>query len=190
MSPSRSNLVLLGALLILTLAGSSVFIYAAGVAEDKLDLGPLTVSFAYSLNAAAGVAATRLQLMRTGTVVWYLVIAASVVAVGSGAHPVVFYVGMTTWGFGFWMTVPRVLHMLAERSLSPDERVGDAQAGMAIGRAMGPLMGAPLASAAAYPALGGVAAAGTMLSGIMVAGVQVYRRTHLEPTSPPLLWRL
>lgn len=189
-SASRSNLVLLAALLMLTLAGSSIYVYSARIADDHFGLGPLAVSFAFSLNAAGGVAATRVQLARTPTGMWFVVTALAVFAVGTDVHPSIFYGAMATWGFAFWIMVPRVLRMLAERSLSPDERIGDAQAGMAFGRALGPLVGAPLASAGVYVAMGSVAAAGLLLAGMMVVGVKVYRIGHREPTVPSRVWQL
>ncbi len=189
MSSSRSNRVLLVALTILTLAGSSLFIYAAGIADEHFGLGPLAVSFAFSLNAAGGVVATRMELERFPTTFWFLVIILSIFAVSIDLSVVAFYAGMTLWGFAFWMALPRVLTMLAQRSLSPDERVGDAQAGMALGRALGPLVGAPLATAGAFLGLGALAASGMVLAGAMVGGVELFRRSHQEPSVASLLWR-
>ncbi|NNC44141.1 MAG: MFS transporter [Acidimicrobiia bacterium] len=188
-SSSRSNLILLLALAILTLAGSSLFIYAAGIANEHFGLGPLAVSFAFSLNAAGGVIATRLELARFPTMFWFFAIIVSIFAVSIDFSVIAFYVGMTLWGFAFWMALPRVLRMLAQRSLSPDERIGDAQAGMAFGRALGPLVGAPLATAGAFLGLGALAASGMVLAGVMVGGVELFRRGRQEPSVASLLWR-
>lgn len=188
-SPSRSNRVLLVALTLFTLAGSSLFIYAAGIADEHFGLGPLAVSFAFSLNAAGGVVATRMELPRVPTSIWFLAIVLSILAVSIDVNALVFYLGMALWGFAFWMALPRVLRMLAERSLSPDERVGDAQAGMAFGRALGPLVGAPLATAGAFLGLGVLAAAGMVLTAIMVGGVEIFRRGRREPSVASLHWR-
>ena len=48
---------------------------------------------------------------------------------------------MVTWGFGFWMAVPAAFSVLAEHSNYPAERAGDAQAYMAMGRVVGPMLG-------------------------------------------------
>ncbi len=59
-SRSRSNRVLLFALALATMAGSSLFVYAAVAAFQELGLSPSQASIGYSLNAAAGLAGARL----------------------------------------------------------------------------------------------------------------------------------
>jgi predicted MFS family arabinose efflux permease len=58
-SGSRSNRVLLAALAVLSVGGSAVFIFTAAAAQEIHGLSPVAVSWALSLNAIAGVAATR-----------------------------------------------------------------------------------------------------------------------------------
>ena len=68
--------------------------------------------------------------------------ATALVAFGGNAE--LFLVGITLWGFCFWMATPTILRSVALWSLAPDERVGDAQSSMALGRAIGPAIGSVL----------------------------------------------
>ena len=101
----------------------------------------------------------------------------------AGGHPVFFFLGMAWWGFSFWMGVPGVLQMLADRSNEPGERAGDAQGYMAIGRTIGPAVGGVFADAAAFIPLAAVAAIGVTASGGVVMAVQD-GRASLPPTGP------
>lgn len=94
-----------------------------------------------------------------------------------------FFVGMAWWGFAFWMGVPGVLQMMAERSLDPGERAGDAQGIMAIGRTVAPTIGAGFADAGAYIPLALVSGIGVTVSGAIVMAVQEGREL-LPPTVP------
>ncbi len=87
-------------------------------------------------------------------------------------EPVLFFAGMAWWGFAFWMGVPGVLHMLAARSLTPDERAGDAQGMMAAGRAAAPLVGGLFVDAGSFTGLAAAAGVGLLTSGALVIGVQ------------------
>ena len=181
-SRSRSNRVLLTALWSLTFFGSALFINQALVARDIHDLTALSASIAFSLNAAGGLAGARLSTRhrRPG---WWLASAGVAALISVNGPSVLFFVGMTWWGFAFWMGVPGVLHMLSERSLRPGERAGDAQGLMAVGRALGPAMGGFFVDAGALTALSYVSGAGLALSGITVIGVQEGRE-RLPPTDP------
>ncbi|MFQ5556284.1 MAG: hypothetical protein ACE5GB_02055 [Acidimicrobiales bacterium] len=66
---------------------------------------------------------------------------------------------ITLWGFAFWMAVPAVFSLLASRSRYPEERAGDAQAMLAIGRVGGPLLGGVLIDGPGTTTLGVVACA-------------------------------
>jgi predicted MFS family arabinose efflux permease len=182
-SRSRSNRVLLGALLLLTFSGASLFVYVAVAAREVLAMTPTMVSLGISLNAAGGLLGARLAARhrRPG---WWLATAgpAAFLAIGGGATAL-FFVGMAWWGFAFWMGVPGIFQMLAQRSLEPAERAGDAQGFMAVGRALAPAMGGGFADAGAYQALAAVAGAGVMLAGVTVIGVQEGR--ELLPPSDP-----
>jgi predicted MFS family arabinose efflux permease len=107
-----------------------------------------------------------------------------------------FYVGMTWWGFAFWMGVPGVLQMLVDRSLEPSERAGDGQGVMALGRALGPALGGVFVDAGALVALAVTSATGISIAGATVIGVKEGRdrlpptddrTTLLRPDSLPIL---
>lgn len=97
--------------------------------------------------------------------------------------PAFFFVGMAWWGFAFWMSIPGVLQMLSDRSLSPSERAGDAQGLMAVGRSIGPVLGGAFVDVGSLGTLAVVSAVGLTTSGAMVIGVQEGRE-HLPPTDP------
>jgi DHA1 family inner membrane transport protein len=86
---------------------------------------------------------------------------------------------MAVWGFAFWMAIPAVLRMLTERSLHTSERMGDAQAGMASGRVLGPILGGLALGAGQFARLSVTGAAVVMAAGILIGGVEAYR---LRPT--------
>jgi predicted MFS family arabinose efflux permease len=96
---------------------------------------------------------------------------------------VLFLLGMSWWGFAWWMALPGALRMLAERSLLPDERAGHAQGLMAIGRAVSPMIGGAFADAGAYGALSVVAGSGLFAGGGALVAVQE-GRDRLPPTDP------
>ncbi len=74
----------------------------------------------------------------------------------------VYLVAMPLWGFAFWMGIPGAFSLLAERSAYPEERAGDAQSIMALGRVFGPLVGGVLYEA--DPVALGVVAGGAMIA--------------------------
>ena len=182
-SRSRSNRVLLASLFMLTFFGSSLFVYASVAARATLGLSAVATSWAYSLNAASGLAGARLAARhrRPG---WWLASAGPAVALSIfGGHAVWFFLGMAWWGFAFWMGLPGVLQMLAARSLAADERAGDAQGLLALGRSVGPLLGGGLTDAGAFGTLAVIAGAGVTVAGVTVIGVQE-GRDRLPPTDP------
>ncbi len=184
-SPSRSNRVLLLALALLTGAGSSLFVFAAALGRQLVSLGPLAVSLGYSLNAGAGMVATRLR-SRPGTGgPWLAVTGLAALVLAFVHHPVAFYASLAAWGFAFWMGIPAVMRGLAERSLRPTERTGDAQAAMALGRAAGPAVGGALLAGPGFDGLGLAAAAGMLTAAAMVGGVGRYRAGHPAPAPMP-----
>jgi DHA1 family inner membrane transport protein len=77
---------------------------------------------------------------------------------------------MVGWGFVFFMGVPAAFTLLAARSNFPEERAGDAQAVMALGRVFGPLLGGALYAAGSTGTLG-IVAASVMAAG---AGLLLY----------------
>ncbi len=72
------------------------------------------------------------------------------------------------WGFVFFMGVPAAFTLLAERSNFPEERAGDAQAVMALGRVFGPILGGALIAAGSEVTLGVVAAAVMSLGSLLL----------------------
>lgn len=175
MSPSRSNVVLLIALGILAGAGSGLYIFAASIGQERVGLAPVAVSLAFTLNAVAGLTATRRTARERSAPIWLGMIVLSAGIVASGGNPVAFYAAMAMWGFAFWMAVPLVLSHVAQWSLVPEERTGDAQAIMALGRVLGPAAGAALLGLGSFGAVGIGSASGLAVSAALVAGVDRYR---------------
>lgn len=178
MSPSRSNIVLLTALGLLTAAGSSLFVFAGAIGETRLDLAPTLVAFAFSANAAAGLVAARLSSRRAWP--WMLVIAGCAVTVAFSTFAPAWFAAMTLWGFAFWMAVPVVLRQIAAWSLVPEERTGDAQGIMALGRVAGPAIGGALLGGGGTTLVGVEAGVGLALAALTVAVVTRYRSEHPE----------
>jgi DHA1 family inner membrane transport protein len=182
-SRSRSNRVLLVALMMLTFGGAGLFVFQAVAARDLFDLTSLQASAAFSLNAAAGLLGARFSTRhrRPG---WFLAsVGVAAYLSLAGGSPVWFYIGMAWWGFAFWMGVPGVLRMLSARSLEPSERAGDAQAMMAIGRALGPMLGGGFVDNGAYVTLAAVAGSTIGGAGLTVVSVQEGRE-RLTPSDP------
>jgi predicted MFS family arabinose efflux permease len=175
MSGSRSNRMLLAALFILSVGGSSVFIFSGATAEAVQGLSPVTISWALSLNAITGVVATRLQTRRGWAWFWILATATAALTIGTIASAALFFLAMALWGFSFWMAVPAVLKLLADRSLSPSERMGDAQASMAAGRVFGPLVGGFVLGIGSFASLSVVGALVMTVAAAVVGGVEAYR---------------
>jgi len=139
--PTRAASALLIAMGTITTAGSAVVIFAAVIGADQVGLSPAMISLAFSANAVAGIPAARFAGRRRMPGVWVAVMGLAALAVTSWHEPVVFIVAMAVWGAAFWLAIPELFNLLAERSRLPAERVGDAQAIMAGGRIIGPLAG-------------------------------------------------
>lgn len=174
--PTRAAAAILVCLGITTMGGSAVFVFAAVIGQDDVGLSALAVSFVFSANALAGVPAARYRGVRTLPGLWMGLTGAMAVLVATVHEPIVFWLALPTWGFAFWMGIPGVYSLLAERSRYPEERAGDAQAIMAGGRVIGPLLGGALyaSSAVALGAIGG---------GLMVAAglTMVYVEWRIHP---------
>ncbi|HEU4894641.1 MAG TPA: MFS transporter [Acidimicrobiia bacterium] len=180
-SGSRSNRVLLAALAVLSVGGSAVFIFTAAAAQEIHGLSPVAVSWALSLNAIAGVAATRRMARVRTAAIWLLVTALSALTVGLVGSSVVFFLALTVWGFAFWMAVPAVLLLVAAHSKTPSERMGDAQAAMATGRVFGPIVGGLALGAGQFARLSVVGASIIMAAAVIVAVVE-WHRVSATPT--------
>ena len=157
-TPTRAARAILVALGTITLGGSSVFVYSAAIGKDLVGLSPLTVSLLFSCNALAGIPSARWTGRRGPAGVWFLATAMCALAIAASRSGLVFGAAIVGWGFVFFMGVPAAFKLLAERSSFPEERAGDAQAVMALGRVFGPLVGGTLIAAGSAVTLGFVAA--------------------------------
>ncbi len=180
LSPSRSNVVLLFALGMATLAGSSLFVFGGAIGIN-VGLSTFVVSLGFSGNALAGLIGARRTARDRPEAIWILGTAVCAALVAFGGNAVLFLVGITLWGFFFWMAIPTILRSIASWSLAPDERVGDAQSSMALGRALGPAIGSVLVAEGSYGAVGAIAVVGLLVSAFTVLGVGIYRRDRLPP---------
>jgi len=180
LSPSRSNVVLLFALGMATLAGSSLFVFGGAIGIN-VGLSTFVVSLGFSGNALAGLIGARRTARDRPEAIWILGTAVCAALVAFGGNAVLFLVGITLWGFFFWMAIPTILRSIASWSLAPDERVGDAQSSMALGRALGPAIGSVLVAEGSYGAVGAMAVVGLLVSAFTVLGVGIYRRDRLPP---------
>jgi len=173
--PTRAAAAILVALTMVTLGGSSVFIYAAVIGTKLNGLDPVVVSLLFSANSVVAIPAAKWSRNRGPAGFWYLCTAAMAILMASVRNPWVFSFGVVTWGFVFFMATPAAFQLLASRSAFPAERAGDAQAVMALGRVFGPLMGGALIASGSSVALGFCAAA--VMATASVALLYVDRRT-------------
>ncbi len=179
-SGSRSNRILLASLFGLTFFGSALYINQTIVARDIHGLSSLASSIAFSLNAAGALLGARLST-RHRYPGWFLASIAPAAIVTVVGPAWLFYLGMTWWGFAFWMSIPGILQMLVDRSLEPTERAGDGQGVLALGRAAGPALGGVFVDSGALIALAATSAVGIAMSGLTVIGVKE-GRDRLPPT--------
>ena len=170
--------VLLWCLALFTLGGSAVFIYAVVMGAGDPGLSVLMVAAGFSLNAVVSVPAARMRAARKIPSVWMAATAVCAIVVATADGPWLFLGALVVWGFFFWAAIPGVFEVLASRSLYPEERVGDAQALMAVGRAGGPLLGGLLIDSAGAAVLGIV---GSSL--MLVAAIGVFSTKALA--QPP-----
>lgn len=161
---TRAASLILVALATLTLGGSSVFVYAAAIGNELDGLSPITVSLLFSANALASIPSARWSGRRGPAGLWFLMTAACALAIAVSRSGLVFSVALVGWGFVFFMGIPAAFSLLAARSAFPEERAGDAQAVMALGRVFGPLLGGVLYANGSTTALG-IVSASVMASG-------------------------
>lgn len=189
--PTLGAALVLAALGLFTIGGSSVFVFANVIGQEHVGLSAFAVSLAFSVNAVSGIHAARFAGRRRAPGFWMAATAVCAVLVALTSSPVVFFAAMAVWGLAFWLAVPEVFSLLAERSATPEERVGDAQAIMSLGRIAGPIAGGALLATGSLPLLGLVAAA-TMAAGALgveaVATAHRWRRTTSDVTTPHQRW--
>ena len=161
--------VLLVCLGLFTLGGSAVFIYAVVLGTGDPGLSVPLVAVGFSLNAVVAIPGARLRGARKIPSPWMAATAVCAIVVATTDWPWLFLGALVVWGFFFWAAIPGVFEVLARRSRYPEERVGDAQALMAAGRAGGPLLGGLLIDYA------GVVVLGLVGSGLMlIAAIGVF----------------
>jgi MFS family permease len=160
--PIRSAAAILVCLFLLTFGGSAVFVYAGAVGTELIGLSPVVMSLMFAANALAGVPSARFRGFRKLPGVWMGLTGVSALLVGAVHSLPVYVAAMTLWGFAFWMGIPGAFSLLAERSAYPEERAGDAQSMMALGRVFGPLAGGVLY--VIDPVLLGAVAGGVMIA--------------------------
>ena len=139
--PRFEALVAMCALGVFTLGGSAIFIFTSSIAQGPVGMSAVIASLVFSVNSIAGIPSARFRGARRHAGMWIGVTALAAVTIAVVHHPLAFVAGMVTWGFGFWMAVPAAFSVLAEHSNYPAERAGDAQAYMAMGRVVGPMLG-------------------------------------------------
>ena len=179
--PTRAAVAMLVALGLLTFGGSSVFIYAAAIGTDEVGLGVVAVSLVFSANNIVGIPSARWRGERRHAALWTGVTATCAVVVAGVHIGPLFIAALTIWGFAFWMTVPAAFSTLARHSRYPAERAGDAQAYMAAGRVVGPVMGGAMYEVA--PIALAIVGGGTMLLAAAVFAVMEQRPGVAAPES-------
>lgn len=164
---TRGARAMLIALSLVTLGGSSVFVYAAAIGTEFNDLSPLVVSLFFSANAVVAIPAAKWSGRRGSAGIWFVGTAVLALIMPSVHVPVVFAAALIVWGVFFFMGIPAAFALLASRSNFPEERAGDAQAVMALGRVFGPLLGGSFLAAGQTTQMG-IAASAVMLSAAVV----------------------
>ena len=139
--PRAEALAAMIALGVFTLGGSAVFIFTSSIAQGPVGMSAVTASLVFSINSIAGIPSARFRGTRQHAGSWIAVTAVAAATIAIVHHPLAFTAGMVAWGFGFWMAVPAAFSVLADHSNYPAERAGDAQAYMAMGRVIGPMVG-------------------------------------------------
>ena len=167
---TRGAQAMLLALTLVTLGGSSVFVYAAAIGTDYNNWSPFVVSLFFSGNAIVAIPAAKWRGRRGPAGLWFGLTAVLALIMPSVHVPIVFAAALIAWGAFFFMGVPAAFALLAERSRFPQERAGDAQAVMALGRVFGPLVGGTFIAAGKTTTMG-IAACAIMAS---AAGLMLY----------------
>lgn len=175
--PVPAALVILVALTLFTLGGSSVFQYVVVVGTGSIGLSASTIGLLFSMNAIAGIPGARWPWKRGIPSIWIGGTGLCAVILMNVSAAVLFGAVVVVWGFAFWMATPAVFSALADRSAHPADRAGDAQAVMALGRVIGPLIGGVV-----FDTLG-PSAVGLIGGGLMfIAAITIFT---VRQTAPP-----
>ncbi len=151
----------------LTLGGSAVFVFVGVIARDNIGMSNLTLSVALSLNALAGIPTARYAGRRRFPGVFIIITGLCAFFLTIADNTLVFFAAVAVWGLAFWAAVPETYNLLSERSTHPADRIGDAQAIMAMGRVIGPTIGGVLVATGSFTLLG-LVAGGVMITGGLV----------------------
>ncbi len=173
-SPSNSNRLLLAALGTMTLFGSALFIYVGVFFGVDKGAPAWLLSWGLAANAVAGMIGARFPMRSGGT--WFVATAIAAFIMGVASNIWLAAAGMVLWGLFFWFAVPAVLRLIEDYSRRAGERSGDAQAIMAVGRVVGPLLGGALLAAGDPRLLGVVSGVGMTAGAVLILGVERYRR--------------
>ncbi|BAN01234.1 MFS transporter [Ilumatobacter coccineus] len=176
-APTRAARVILASLGMVTLGGSSVFVFAAAIGTDLVGFSAVTVSLVFSGNALAAIPAAKWVGRRGPAGLWFGCTAALAFLLPTIHVKPVFVFALVGWGFAFVMGIPAAFNLLASRSNFPQERAGDAQAVMAAGRVFGPIMGGTFI-AAGQTTMMGLAAATVMTTAALL--LLYVDRTHVK----------
>ena len=169
----RAALVVIAALSLATLGGSAVFVFIGALGQEQYGMSALTISLVFSANAAASIPSARYRGRRPFAGAFFFITAACALAIGFLDEPAWMWVILIMWGAAFWAATPGAYAILAARSRYPAERAGDAQAAMAAGRAVGPLLGGALVSAGSFETLSIVGAAMLAVAAATIVMVEV-----------------
>ncbi|MGH1504965.1 MAG: MFS transporter [Acidimicrobiales bacterium] len=160
------------ALGLLTMGGSAVFIYSGVIGADRAGLSAASLSAVYAANAAAGIPSARWRGRRPAAGLWLAITGALAWMVATAPASWILVAALVAWGFTFWVGVPATYSLLSARSRFPAERAGDAQAVMAAGRIVGPLLGGALVASGSFAALGVVGGGLMVAAGAIVLVVE------------------
>ena len=181
---TRAARLILLALGLITMGGSTVFVYAAAIGTGLNGLSAGTVALLFSGNAMAGIPSAKWQGRRGSAGFWFFGTSVCSVLIASVRNDLVFAIGLVGWGFIFFMGLPAAFGLLASRSAFPQERAGDAQAIMALGRVFGPLIGGALLASGSSTSLG-IVAAGIIASAALMLLYADRRNLPLRRSSTP-----
>lgn len=133
--------VILGALTAFSLGGSAIFQFGVTIGTQELGLTSGATAIGYTANALISIPAAGWRGRRGIPGPWMALTGVCAFFMATAFGNVVFFAAIMLWGFCYWMAMPGVFEVLAMASAFPQERAGDAQAMMALGRVGGPLLG-------------------------------------------------
>ncbi len=174
--PVAAAVMVIAALGLLTAGGSATFAYAGVIARDEIGMGAGVLALLLSANALAGIPSARWRGERRLSGGWALATAVCALVLAIGRSASAFSVAIVAWGFFFWAGIPGLFTLLSDRSRHPAERAGDAQAVMAAGRVIGPLVGGAAIGAGSFVTLGVVSAVILSIGGGLALAVELQRR--------------